>query len=177
MSKQKRPQSGKLKEISFSELVKGTSSIKDCYRERLGAISRKDDRKLITADDPSKFCGSVDLDNCQTGPRLQDEKRWDYIICYDGKLYFVEIHSAQSSNVSELEGKAKTLKKFLDSEEGLEFRKRKDENIPYIWLVSPKAKVDIRLGSEKLNGDRQSRYLNEKGLKLYKKLSFPLTKK
>ena len=159
---------------SFEEIVKEISSIKNCYNKGLDALDSKDRKDIRSV--KGKFCGSVFLDECQTGPRPEGEKRWDYIICHSGKLYFVEVHSAQTTNVSELEGKAKMLNIFL-SGEGAALKALKDPAFPNIWLASPKTKVDIRHAGITLTGADRNRYLAQKGLVLYTKLEFPLKPK
>ncbi|HOY13810.1 MAG TPA: hypothetical protein PLY70_11745 [Saprospiraceae bacterium] len=167
LSKKKQPK-------SFEDLVKEIQSIKDCYKKSLDALETKDKADIKSIE--GAFCGSVYLDGCQTGKRVIGEKRWDYIICHDSKLYFVEVHSAQTKNITELEGKAKMLKNFLDGE-GSALKTMKDPGFSNIWLVSSGAKVDLRPKGIKLTGAPLNRYLASKGLMLYTKLEFPLKAK
>ena len=45
--------------------------------------------------------------------RCPNESRWDYVIGYNGSVFFVEIHPAQTSNVEEMIKKVIWLKNWL----------------------------------------------------------------
>jgi hypothetical protein len=158
----------KPKTESFEELVKGIASIKNCYKENLGALTAKD-KKVVTG---TGFCGSVHLDDCQTGKRPQGQKRWDYIICHEKQLYFVEVHSPDTSEISVVEGKAQMLKDFLNGE-GAALKKMK-ANAPYYWVASPGANFDIKPAGKKIDTAALNRLLAKKGIRYASKLSFPI---
>ncbi len=88
------------------------------WRDGLQAIEKKDKRK-IQPDDEHKLTGSVNIDKCLK-KSLPDDKRWDYAVGYRGsngkeKVYFVEVHSADTSrHVEKVLGKAISLREWAE---------------------------------------------------------------
>ncbi len=123
------------KENPFKLAVEQTPEIKDCWKQGLQALPG-DHSKKIKAKDNSKLCGSVFLDKCLDDQILSPGNRWDYIICYDGKLYFLEIHSAHSGEVDVVRRKVNWLKDWLNSK-APELVKLKAKD-PYHWVQSGK---------------------------------------
>lgn len=99
---------------AFKQAVEGTPEICEGYRIGLQAL-KEGDRQLIATGNTRLLEGSVDIDAC-TREKRPDEARWDYAIGYDGKAYFVEIHPADTSNVSEIISKADWLKNWLKNQ-------------------------------------------------------------
>lgn len=85
------------------------------YRQGLQAIN--EGREQISADDPRKILGSVAIDeDCKaTHPSAN---RWDYVIGHESNgrviAHFVEVHSAESSEVRKVEQKLDWLLGFLN---------------------------------------------------------------
>ena len=102
----------KKKQLSFEEAVKATPEIKDCFKISLKALERDHTSKIKFAD-KNKLCGSVFLDQCLTDQNLSPGNRWDYIICYDQELYFVEVHGAYPKEVDVVIRKKEWLKLWL----------------------------------------------------------------
>jgi len=85
--------------MSFSEKVRAIDEINDCLRSGLQALGGNS-TVVVTAN--SRDCqGSVDFDDCLQH-RYPDTARWDYLIGYAGRAYFVEVHPATTRNVSEV---------------------------------------------------------------------------
>lgn len=98
---------------TFENAVKDAlDSLKFC--PGLGAIENKDRAKFQSQDSRS-VVGSVNIDK-DIQPLYPCEYRWDYAVgyCSNGieKVYFVEIHSAITSEVSCVIRKAKALREW-----------------------------------------------------------------
>lgn len=150
-------------------MVKGIESIKHCFKQNLDAIPSKD-KKVITG---TGFCGSVHLDECQSGTRPQGQKRWDYIICHDKKLYFVEVHSPDTGEVSVVIKKAEMLKDFLNGKGAT--LKQMQAKAPFFWVGSHGSNFDIREGGKRIDTATFNRNLSKKGIRYVSRLSFPVT--
>ena len=64
--------------------------------------------------DKRKVDGSLNIDK-ETKLLYPNDPRWDYAVGYDGKVFFVEVHPANTSNISEMAKKKEWLKKWLIS--------------------------------------------------------------
>jgi len=99
--------------------------------------------------------GSVDIDHAVES-LYGDDPRWDYAIGYDGKICFVEIHPAYTSEVRKMISKLEWLKKWL---------KDKAPLLDDMQKISP-AYIGIQSGRcAILPGSRQAKELAEAGLK------------
>lgn len=97
---------------AFTDAVKNTPEI--CLGLRIGLQALKNDAGRVEATDNRKLNGSVDID--ETTKNLYPEaSRWDYVIGYEGKAYFLEVHSANTSEVKNVLKKADWLRKWLDT--------------------------------------------------------------
>lgn len=94
----------------FKEVVESTPEINSGYCKGLQAL--KGYATKVSVDDTRKLDGSVDIDAC-TLNLYPEEARWDYVIGYDERAYFLEVHPANTSNVKEMILKAKWLKQWL----------------------------------------------------------------
>ncbi|MDI1443622.1 hypothetical protein [Polyangium sp. 6x1] len=86
------------------------------HREGLQAIKRGEGKGQISGEHASKILGSVDIDgDCRaTHP---ESNRWDYVVGYERSgqaiAHFIEVHSAETSEVSVVEKKLDWLETFL----------------------------------------------------------------
>lgn len=96
------------------QAVESTPEICEGYRAGLQAL-KEGDRQLIDTENTRLLEGSVNIDACTRGAYPEDA-RWDYAIGYGGKAYFVEIHPADTSSISEMINKAAWLKKWLKTQ-------------------------------------------------------------
>lgn len=71
--------------------------------------------RYVSTKDTRKLDGSVDIDTC-THDNYPDEPRWDYVLSYDKRAYFVEVHPTTGGTVKEMEAKLKWLKAWLKQE-------------------------------------------------------------
>lgn len=81
----------------FKEAVLATPEVKDCYQQGLQAMGKYSSK--VELSNVRKAEGSVDVDTCVSKP-YPSENRWDFALGYDGRAYFLEVHSAQTSEVS-----------------------------------------------------------------------------
>jgi hypothetical protein len=137
----------------FKNAVLATPEVKDCFQQGLKAMGRNSNKVILS--DTRKVDGSLDVDTCVS--RLYpNENRWDYVLGYNGKAYFIEIHPAQTSEVNTVLQKFKWLKDWLNSK-APEINKIKAKNrTPYYWIQSGRFKI--------LKKSRQYRQLVEEGV-------------
>ena len=83
---------------TFKSIVQAIPAIAGAYREGLQALESKDAGK-VKPQNPRKLSGSVYLDKCLETTNHHDA-RWDYVIGYSEKAYFVEVHPANTSNAA-----------------------------------------------------------------------------
>jgi hypothetical protein len=100
---------------TFSEAITATENLQLCGG--LSAISPREGRHQIVARNTQHLLGSANIDHdcLQTCPT---DNRWDFVVGYHkdaGVLaYFIEEHSATSSEVSCMERKLNWLKQYLN---------------------------------------------------------------
>lgn len=124
--------------MSFKKSIKKTPSISGCYEEGLRAMGSYSTK--VQATNNSLLCGSVDLDACikKANPH---SSRWDYIVGYNEKAYFVEVHPASSSEVSTVLLKVNWLRNWL-KHEGAAISAIHHDGKNFHWI--PTNGVDIR---------------------------------
>lgn len=102
---------------SFQKAVEKTPEISSGYRSGVHAL-KKSDRSAIVVADTRLLDGSVDIDTA-VQEKYPNENRWDYAIGYSGKVCYVEVHPAYTSEVSVVENKLKWLKTWLKKKASL----------------------------------------------------------
>lgn len=103
-----------MEKSDFQKAVEGTPEISTAYRSGLQALKRSD-RGAFDVADTRLLDGSVDVDTA-VQEKYPNENRWDYAIGYSGKVCYVELHPAYTSEVSTIEKKLKWLKTWLKEE-------------------------------------------------------------
>jgi hypothetical protein len=89
-------------------------------REGLQAIKKAEGKGQISAANPNNVLGSVAIDDdcLATHPNAN---RWDYVVGYDRNghavAHFIEVHSAETSEVNTVEKKFQWLLEFLAHED------------------------------------------------------------
>ncbi len=124
------------KMISFKKAVETTPEISHCYQPGLRALGS--DSEKVQPTSPRRCNGSVDLDVCVRGNYPVDN-RWDYILSYENKVYFIEVHPAQTGEVGCILSKLQWLKKWLSNKAPL-ITERKAAN-PFYWVASGKVNI------------------------------------
>lgn len=122
---------------TFKSIVQAIPAIAGAYREGLQALESKDAGK-VKPQNPRKLSGSVYLDKCLKTTNPHDA-RWDYVIGYREKAYFVEVHPANTSNVDEVVKKKKWLDVWLKTN-ALDL-KAMMAGTGYYWIASGKVAI------------------------------------
>jgi hypothetical protein len=130
--------------------------IKDCYERGLQALGNNS-TKVLPKD--TRLCKwSIDLDSCL----LEDypnAHRWDYVICYGTRAYFLEVHPASTSEVSRVIQKMQWLKDWLNNQ-GQEINKIRAKKA-FHWVYTNKFGIT--------KNSRYARRLAQAGLGLPKR--------
>lgn len=127
----------KSESTTFKSIVQAIPAIAGAYREGLQALESKDAGK-VKPQNPRKLSGSVYLDKCLKTTNPHDA-RWDYVIGYSEKAYFVEVHPANTSNVDEVVKKKKWLDVWLKTN-ALNL-KAMMAGTGYYWIASGKVAI------------------------------------
>lgn len=130
MGKKTKKSKGKL---SFKEAVEQTPDISHGYREGLSALG--DDSKRVIIPDTIRIDGSVDIDK-ETVHLYPSDNRWDYAFACEGKVYYVEVHSAITSEVRTVINKLIWLKQWLASRAPELVRLTNYGESPFYWIQS-----------------------------------------
>jgi hypothetical protein len=143
--------------MSFKEAISATPLLKNAYRNGLQALGNYSNK--VRPSDTKKCEGSVDIDNAVKAVYPNDS-RWDYVIGYDGITYFIEVHSADTSEVASVLKKFSWLKGFLvtDAPELNQQQKKR-----FYWISSG--------GNNILRGSPQARKLALSGITLDRQLN------
>ena len=94
----------------FAKTVSAVPDIANGYRLGLGALGA--DSNYVAAAAKRSIDGSVNIDCC-TKEKYPEDHRWDYVISYCDKAYYLEVHPATDGEVKVLEAKLKWLKSWL----------------------------------------------------------------
>jgi hypothetical protein len=143
--------------MSFKEAISATPLLKNAYRNGLQALGNYSNK--VRPSDTKKCEGSVDIDNAVKAIYPNDS-RWDYVIGYDGITYFIEVHSADTSEVASVLKKFSWLQDFLvtDAPELNQQQKKR-----FYWISSG--------GNNILRGSPQARKLALSGITLDRQLN------
>jgi len=80
----------------FEAVINNTPELNGSFRKGLQALG-PNSAKISLSD--TRLCqGSVDIDT-HLVPRYPNANRWDYVFGYNDVAYFVEVHSAKTSEV------------------------------------------------------------------------------
>ncbi|MDE6695413.1 MAG: hypothetical protein K2K25_00875 [Muribaculaceae bacterium] len=124
----------------FKNAIAKCSLIKNAYMPGLSAL--KGNSKHVKPADPKLVAGSVDIDDALK-IMYPNESRWDYVVGYSDEAFFIEVHPAGTSNVSEMVNKVKWLKNWLASS-APDLNKLHKSKV-YYWI--PSGGVSILSGS------------------------------
>ena len=135
--------------MSFQTAINDTSLLKDHLKNGLRALGSNSSKVQPT--DTSKCEGSVDIDSAVKSTYPNDS-RWDYAVGYNGKTYFIEVHSAKTDEVKSVLKKLQWLKDFL-TKDAPDFDK---ERKSFHWVASS--------GNHILPNSSQARQLAKSGI-------------
>lgn len=122
---------------TFEGVIKSIPMISNAFKMGLQALESKDAAK-VKPENPRDLSGSVFLDKCleKTNPH---DARWDYVIGYREKAYFVEVHPANTSNVDEVVKKKCWLEAWIHSK--AESLQTIVAGSGYYWIASGKVAI------------------------------------
>ncbi|MDO8368301.1 MAG: hypothetical protein Q7T20_15985 [Saprospiraceae bacterium] len=132
----------------FKDAVEATPEVKECYQPGLQAFGTYSTK--INLHDNRECNGSVEIDEC-VRVKYPNANRWDYVFAYKSTVYFVEVHSAETNEVSVVLAKLQWLKDWLNTK-APEIAKLKAQQ-PYYWIQSsrfsiPKTTRQYRLAAQ-----------------------------
>lgn len=133
-NKRKQKQFGtKLAKSAFQVAIENTEEVKNGFCVGKQAIKSIDRSKVVAADN-NQLQGSLDIDS-QVKALYPNDPRWDYVLSYDDKIYFFEVHPAETSEVDQIVKKVKWLKCWLKTK-APEINKLPKAEHPYTWVQS-----------------------------------------
>ncbi len=142
--------------MSFKKAIENTPLLKNAFEKGLKALGSNSSK--VKPLDPSKCEGSVDIDTAVKSI-YPNASRWDYAVGYNGKTYFIEVHTAKTDEVKSVLKKLQWLKDFLIND-APELNK---EPKSFHWIASNANHI--------LPGSLQFRQLTLKGIKPVKELT------
>lgn len=124
---------------TFRAAIDGADHLQ--WREGLQAVKRGEGAGQITAREPGKLLGSACIDDDCLASHPNDS-RWDYVIGYERSkaavAHFVEVHSAETSEVSKIEEKLAWLLGYLEEDPQAELKSLRRE---IHWVASDRVNI------------------------------------
>ena len=107
-----KPFGSSISKKNFQKVVMSVTDIKSAYEVGLKAMNGNS--SLINVKSTCLIDGSVDIDKavCLLYP---NDSRWDYVLSYDGKAYYIEVHPAYTGEVKCLIAKKRWLLNWLQT--------------------------------------------------------------
>lgn len=139
----------------FQRAVEDTPEISSGYRQGLRALKKNERGKVVSLNN-SLNNGSLDID-LSVKSMYPNDNRWDYAFGYSGKVCYVEVHPAYTSEVSKVEAKLKWLKRWLRDKAPL-LNAIPKASPAYIWVQTQGAYI--------LPGSSEARKLSTLGITL-----------
>lgn len=133
MSKSKNTKEALAPKCAFRMAVESTPDVANSYCPGLQALENVD-KTAVKLNDKRRVDGSLNIDK-ETKHLYPNEPRWDYAVGYDDKVFFVEVHPANTSNISEMAKKKEWLKKWLQSKAPL-LDAFPSGNQKYLWAAT-----------------------------------------
>lgn len=116
--------------ITFQEAVTRTPDVSNAYERGLRALGQYSSK--VQLGDTRQCEGSIDIDGA-TVAIYPGANRWDYSISYKGEVYFVEVHTASTGEVSTVLRKLDWLKQWLHTHAPL-INSLKTKGNPFYWI-------------------------------------------
>lgn len=149
-----------MRETNFKDIIQKIEILKGCYQSGLQALGSN---SLSIQVENTRLCeGSIDLDNCLK-EIYPSENRWDYVVGYENKSYFIEVHPADTSDVKVIIKKAEWLKKLLDNE------------AEKLKVISHQIFYWIATSGVKLKGNKYQKQLAQSKIVIVKVLKLPVS--
>lgn len=126
------------RKLTFREAVEATSDVASGYCKGIEAFGEY--KSKIKVPEPNKLDGSLDIDTTTVG-LYPDSNRWDYALCYDSEVFYIEVHSATTSDVSIMLKKLEWLKTWLAGKAPEINKLTTKTKQPYYWVQSSKCDI------------------------------------
>lgn len=121
--------------MTFKTAVENTPDINTCFRPGLKALG-SDSSKIKLSN--ARLCeGSVDIDSCLSA-KYHQQNRWDYCFSYNQEVFFIEVHSAVTSEVITVLRKLNWLKDWLKTNAPAINSMKAKSRPPFYWVQSSK---------------------------------------
>lgn len=118
---------------AFQIAVEATPQIENAYNPGLKALKQYSSKIQLT--NTNECQGSVEIDESVKLYYPQDN-RWDYCFSYKNEVFFVEVHTASTSEVSTVLRKLRWLKDWLHHQAPhINALKAKSKH-PFYWIQS-----------------------------------------
>lgn len=119
--------------MTFKDAVAATPDVKDGYCIGLTAFGNYASK--IKVPEQSQIDGSLDIDST-TRELYPNECRWDYALGYNGEVFYIEIHSAITSEVAKMLKKLEWIKTWLPQKAPLINRLTTKNKSAFFWVQS-----------------------------------------
>lgn len=132
---------GKVKQqrkLTFKEAVEATPDVASGYQEGINAFDKYANKIIVP--DPDKIDGSLDIDET-TSKLYPNDNRWDYALCYDSEVFYIEVHSAITSEVSRMIKKLQWLKIWLETKAPEINKLTTKTKRPFYWVQSSNSNI------------------------------------
>ncbi|MCF8230833.1 MAG: hypothetical protein K9J27_01495 [Bacteroidales bacterium] len=123
--------------MTFKKTVEQHSETHSCYKGGLKAMGGNSQK--IKTTNTRLINGSVFLEECLAN-NYPHANLWDYMVSYNSKIYFIEVHPAETKNISEMINKVNWLKGWLKNN-GAPFNAMKSKKYPYRWVASGRVNI------------------------------------
>lgn len=119
--------------MTFKEAVEQTPQVAGAYKA--GILAFGDYSSKVVVPENRLLGGSVDID-AATVELYPNDNRWDYAFDYNGEAFFIEVHTASTSETSTVLRKLEWLKVWL-REQAPQINQLKSSRIPpFYWVQS-----------------------------------------
>ncbi|MFN4313280.1 MAG: hypothetical protein ACK4E0_03230 [Chitinophagaceae bacterium] len=118
----------------FKEAVENTQQVNTAYCVGLQAL-KKVDRAKIELRESGNCEGSLDIDTTVV-QQYPQSNRWDYCLSYKGEVFFVEVHSANTGEVSTVIRKLQWLIDWLNQQAPAINSLKATSRHPFYWVQS-----------------------------------------
>lgn len=96
---------------TLRSVCESSDEVRPYFKSGLGALENKDKAK-INVPNTSLLNGSANLDAASKAGHPKDN-RWDYVLEYEGKTFFIEVHPSFTSEIDCVIKKVDFVKKWL----------------------------------------------------------------
>lgn len=119
--------------MTFQQAVEATPDVSAGFKVGLTALGSYSSRVEVSS--TKDLQGSIDIDTLTTA-KYPNSNRWDYAFAYKGEVFFIEVHSANSSEVRKVLRKLQWLKDWLNLKAPNINKLRAKTSIPFYWIQS-----------------------------------------